>query len=62
MNQILKAQIIRKYGTQYKFARALNVQETLISSVVREHRELDLARQKQWAKALNSTVQELFRQ
>ena len=60
MNKILKAQIIRVYGAQYKFARALDIQETIVSAVIRGRRELDPGSQKQWARLLKSDVGELF--
>ncbi len=60
MNLKLKAKIIEKYGSQVDFSEAINVNETIISKVIRGRRSLDPERQIAWADALNSTPRELF--
>jgi len=60
MNQKLKAKIIEKYGTQADFAQAIDIDETLISRVVRRRRKLNPAIQKKWADALECKSEDLF--
>jgi DNA-binding transcriptional regulator YdaS (Cro superfamily) len=52
MNRELKAAIIRRYGTQYHFAAALGIQESIVSCVVRGNRDLSAEDQRKWAKLL----------
>ena len=52
-NTRLKAAIVREFGAQYKFARALNIQETIVSRVVCGHMALSNRKQKIWARVLN---------
>jgi transcriptional regulator with XRE-family HTH domain len=60
MNKDLKAAIFKEFGTQGDFAQAINVDETLVSKIVRGRRKLDQEKQLVWAEALNSTPKELF--
>jgi hypothetical protein len=60
MNYKLKAKIIERFGYQWKFAQFLEIDEAVISRVLRGSRQLDDAAKKQWADALGSTEKELF--
>ena len=60
MNWSLKQQIIDTFGSQVDFAQAVNVNETIVSKVVRGRRTLPVEKQVEWAKALNRTPRELF--
>lgn len=60
MNLKLKAKIIENYGSQVDFSEAINVNETIISKVIRGRRTLDPEKQIIWAQALRSTPLELF--
>jgi hypothetical protein len=60
MNKKLKSKIVGVYGTQYKFARAMGIQETIISAVIRGRKDLEINDQKKWARKLNSEPGEIF--
>lgn len=60
MNKNLKAQIVKKYGAQYKFARALDIQETIVRPVIQGRKALDDRGQKHWAKVLKCKPQDIF--
>ena len=60
MNLELKAQIVRKYGSQADFAKALRVDEPLVSRVIRGRKELAEKDAKRWAEKLGCDVGELF--
>lgn len=60
MNLKLKAKIIEKYGTQADFAPVIDIDESLISKIVRGRRTLPVEKQVEWAEALGSTPRELF--
>jgi len=62
INLELKAQIVRKFKTQREFADTMELDETLVSSVVRGRRQISQKQQKRWAKALgwNGDLEELF--
>lgn len=62
MNAKLKMRILEKYGSQIRFARAIEEDDTLVSKVVRGWRELDDDRQIRWAQALGTTPRELFKE
>ena len=61
MNKKLKARIIEKFGSQADFAQAIQVDETLVSRIVRGRRILASDVQKKWAKALGCKPKDLFR-
>lgn len=61
MNKRLKAKIIERFGTQADFARAMNVDELLVSRIVRGRRELEQGVQILWGKVLKCDPKELFR-
>jgi len=60
MNLKLKAKIIERYGSQVDFSEAINVNETIISKVIRGRRTLAPEKQVEWASVLHSTPAELF--
>lgn len=60
MNLKLKAKIIERYGTQADFGQAIDMDDSLISKIIRGRRALDPEKQIVWAEALNSTPAELF--
>lgn len=52
MNQFLKGKIVEKYGSQIEFARVLGEHESIVSRVVRGHRDLDPEERTRWANML----------
>lgn len=60
MNRKLKAKMIEHYGKQWEFARALGVDDTVVSRVVTGARPLPAEKQEIWAKKLKCTVAEIF--
>lgn len=60
MNKQLKAEIIRKYGSQYLFAGALGIREATVSSVVRNRKRLGEVQRRVWAAALGVDERQLF--
>jgi plasmid maintenance system antidote protein VapI len=60
MNRTLKARIIEKYGTQADFAQIMGIDETIVSRVVRNRRELAREKKQEWAKALDCNPQDVF--
>jgi hypothetical protein len=59
----IKAAITRKYGIggQWRFAKDLGVNESLVSKKVNGRRPVNTeAERKKWAELLDSTVEELF--
>ena len=60
MNLELKAQIVRKYGSQANFAQAVKADETVISRVIRGRRPLKPEDREKWARALGRRPEELF--
>ncbi len=55
-NNKAKAKIIEKYGTQWKFARVIGVDESYVSKVITGAKVLPDKRKEEWAKALGTTV------
>ena len=53
MNKKLKAKIIEKFGSQADFAQEIQVDESVISRIVRGRRVLSSENQSKWAKVLN---------
>ncbi len=60
MNLILRYSIIKSFRTQWEFARAMGVHESYVSDVLHGKRNPSLKRKNKWAKALGSSVDELF--
>ncbi len=60
MNYKLKALIIEHFGKQWMFAKAIGIDETLVSRVVTGARALPPEKQKLWAKKLHCKVSEIF--
>lgn len=52
INRPLKAAIILKYGTQFGYAAALGIAESIVSNVVRGKTALDDVEKKHWARVL----------
>lgn len=52
-NRELKAEIVRKFGTQYSFAWAAGIRESTVSAVVLGKKALTTAEKKHWGKVLN---------
>lgn len=52
MNLELKAAIVRRFGSQANFAAALEVDEPVVSRVIRGRRQLSQDEQQRWADAL----------
>lgn len=52
MNRRLKAKIIERFGTQADFAQAANVDDTIVSRVIRGRRQLSAREQARWSKLL----------
>lgn len=60
MNLSLKLAILEKFPSQADFAQSIGEHESLVSRIIRGRRQLDPEKQREWAKALNSTPGELF--
>lgn len=60
MNLILRYSIIKKFRTQWEFARDMGVHESYVSDVIHGKRKPNIERKNKWAKALDSSVDELF--
>jgi transcriptional regulator with XRE-family HTH domain len=60
MNLQLKFKIFEKFPSQADFAQEVNVDESLVSRVVRGRRKLDAEKRVIWAEALASSPRELF--
>lgn len=53
MNTLLKAKIIEIFGSQWKFAQAIDEHESAVSRVIRGRRSLSEKERCKWAAALN---------
>ena len=60
MNRFLKSKIVQHFGSQGKFAEAINKHESLVSRVVRGHVKLKPDRQQEWADLLKTNARKLF--
>ncbi len=60
MNLKLKAKIIEKYGTQADFAQIIDMDDSLISKIIRGRRTLNSAKQFEWAQALGCKPKDIF--
>ena len=62
MNNILKAKIIEKFGTQADFAQAIKTEEAIVSRVVRGRRILNSETKQIWADALGCKPKDIFKE
>ena len=53
MNKKLKAKIVERFGTQADFAQKIQVDESIVSRIVRGRRVLSPEDQAKWCKVLN---------
>ena len=60
MNRKLKAKIIEQHGKQWKFAKKIGVDESIVSKVVTGAKELPEQKQSDWAKELDCNVKDIF--
>jgi transcriptional regulator with XRE-family HTH domain len=60
MNLNLKIKIIETFKSQAEFANLVNVDESLVSRIIRGRRKLDPERQAVWAKALGCKPEDIF--
>ncbi|MHC5074587.1 MAG: helix-turn-helix domain-containing protein [Planctomycetota bacterium] len=60
MNWKLKRKIIERYGTQADFSKAANVDESIISRVIRNRKKLSKEEQKRWSKFLSCQSKDIF--
>ena len=61
LNIPLKIRIIEQYHSQINFSKVVNMHYTKVSMIVNGHRELSDDQKKTWAKALDCSVDELFK-
>lgn len=62
MNRGLRLKIVEHFGSQIAFAHRLKIDPGLVSRIVRGWRALSEKEQIRWAKALDSTPEELFKE
>jgi len=60
LDRELKSQIVARYGSQRTFARELKFGEDRVSMVLRGRYNLTNGEQSEWARALETTPEELF--
>lgn len=60
MNLELKAQIIRRFGKQWLFARAAKVDPSDVSRAITGQRKVKPDQQAQWARILGCRAQDIF--
>ena len=60
MNRILRLRIIQKYDSQADFAKLLGIDESVVSRVIRERRELSPEECQRWADALGCKPEDVF--
>ena len=60
MNYSMKMKILKSGNTQIQIARETKIQESKLSKIVNGHIEPTGDEKKRIAKALNTTIQELF--
>ena len=60
MNRELKAEIVRSYGSQFKFAHAIGEHEANVSRVIRGRISLDEETKRRWAETLGVDVNRVF--
>jgi len=62
MNLKLKEKIVEKYGTQADFAQVIEMDDSLISKIIRGRRKLDPEKQIEWANALGCQPKDIFKE
>ena len=62
MNYPLQVEIKKQFGTQWRFAQAVGVHESMVSKVIRGARPLSDDEKKTWAKTLQRKKDDLFAQ
>ncbi len=60
MNWKLKVKIVEKFGTQWRFAQHVGVDDSLVSKAITGATRLQPEQKEKWAKALKAPVEELF--
>ncbi len=60
VNNILKAMIIKVYGSQGDFSDAIGVNESFTSRVIHGRKELSKSEKLRWAKRLKCRPEEIF--
>ena len=60
MNRQLKAKIIENYGHQWRFAKAVNERESVVSEIINGKRCLTDKKKKSWGRALKADPETLF--
>ncbi len=60
MSLALKFKVIEKFGTQWKFARAVDDHESVVSRAIQDRQKLGAEKKKKWADALGVDVAEIF--
>lgn len=60
VNRELKAEIVRRYGSQGNFAHLVGCKQERVSEIVRCRRRLSEAAKKEWASWLGGDVKRLF--
>lgn len=60
MNKELKAEIVRRYGSQFRFAQAIGEHEATVSKVVRERVNLREWEKERWADVLGADKDKIF--
>lgn len=59
-NRELKGEIVRHYGSQYKFAHAIGCHESIVSQVIRGRLNINDQVKQKWAAALGAEADKLF--
>jgi len=62
VNYKLKGKIVERFGTATNFSKVLGTRESIISRVIRSHKNLPEAEQDRWANILGSKREDLFEQ
>ena len=61
MNKELKAEIVKKYGTQFAFANSIGWRESIVSRVIRGYYTLNDDEKKIWSKAIGKNINKLLK-
>jgi len=61
MNLELKAEIIRRFGSQVNFAMAIKEDESFVSRIINGRRTLKAEDKEKWARALGTKPEKLFK-
>lgn len=59
-NRELKGEIVKHYGSQYKFAHAIGWHESSVSQVIRGRLNINDQTKQKWADALGADADTLF--